>query len=109
MWPRVGARDRSAPRAVSEGALVEAVALSAGYNGSSVVRGLDVTVMPGEVVALLGPNGAGKTTTLLTLCGALPAISGAVFFRGAATTAGLHRRARRGLSFISEEGSVFLN
>jgi branched-chain amino acid transport system ATP-binding protein len=43
--------------------------LSAGYNGSTVVRDLDLEVGEGEVVALLGPNGAGKTTTLRAISG----------------------------------------
>ena len=42
-----------------------------GYGNVEVVRGLDLRVEPGEVVALLGPNGAGKTTTLLTIAGEL--------------------------------------
>jgi branched-chain amino acid transport system ATP-binding protein len=42
------------------------------------VRGLDLEVHAGEVVAILGPNGAGKTTTLLTLAGILRPISGTV-------------------------------
>ena len=50
--------------------------LDAGYDGISVVRGLNLHVDPGEVVALLGPNGAGKTTTLLTVSGLLPPIGG---------------------------------
>src|SRR6516165_8550814 len=33
------------------------------------VRGVDVEIMPGEVVALLGPNGAGKSTTIDMLLG----------------------------------------
>jgi branched-chain amino acid transport system ATP-binding protein len=89
--------------------LIEAVGLAAGYNGASVVRELDLTVMPGEVVALLGPNGAGKTTTLLTLSGALPALAGTVYLGGMPTTSRLHHRARRGLAFVTEERSVFMN
>ncbi|MGH9230993.1 MAG: ATP-binding cassette domain-containing protein, partial [Acidimicrobiales bacterium] len=50
-------------------ALVEATGLRAGYGDVEVVRGVDLRVDPGEVVALLGPNGAGKTTTLLTIAG----------------------------------------
>ena len=46
--------------------------LHAGYDGVAVVRGLNLHVEAGEVVALLGPNGAGKTTTLLTVSGLLP-------------------------------------
>ena len=43
--------------------------LDTGYDGVAVVRGLDLHVDAGEVVALLGPNGAGKTTTLMTVSG----------------------------------------
>ena len=43
--------------------------LTAGYDRAAVVRGLDLTVGRGEVVALLGANGAGKTTTLRVISG----------------------------------------
>ena len=74
----------------------------------AVVRGLDLRVEPGEVVALIGPNGAGKTTTLLTLSGELPPIAGEVRFNGEVTQAPLFKRARRGLGFVTEERSVFM-
>ncbi|MCX6526982.1 MAG: ATP-binding cassette domain-containing protein, partial [Actinobacteria bacterium] len=58
--------------------LLEINDLNTGYNGVSVVRGLNLHVNAGEVVALLGPNGAGKTTTLLTTSGLVPIISGEI-------------------------------
>ncbi|TQM79729.1 ABC-2 type transport system ATP-binding protein [Saccharothrix saharensis] len=39
------------------------------YGSTDVLKGVDLTVGPGEVVALLGPNGAGKTTTIEILEG----------------------------------------
>jgi ABC-2 type transport system ATP-binding protein len=42
------------------------------------VRGVDISIAPGETVALLGPNGAGKSTTIDMLLGLLPPDSGAV-------------------------------
>ena len=39
------------------------------YGSTDVLKGVDLTVAPGEVVALLGPNGAGKTTTIEILEG----------------------------------------
>ena len=82
--------------------------ITMGYGvGQPVVENLDLDVRPGEVVALLGPNGAGKTTTMLALAGELPLISGEIRIGGDLTTAPLHVRARNGLSFVTEERSVF--
>jgi branched-chain amino acid transport system ATP-binding protein len=89
-------------------ALVEARGLDAGYGGVPAVRGLDLRVGSGEIVALLGPNGAGKTTTLLTLAGALKPISGTICIEGRPTTSSLHRRAKLGVSIVTEERSVFM-
>jgi branched-chain amino acid transport system ATP-binding protein len=89
-------------------ALIQAAGLSAGYDGQPVVRDLNLEVHPGEVVALFGPNGAGKTTTLLTLAGELPAIEGTVHMDGTPAPPSLHLRARNGVSFVTEERSVFM-
>jgi ABC-2 type transport system ATP-binding protein len=49
--------------------LVELAGLEKSFGLVHAVRGIDLTVAPGEVVALLGPNGAGKSTTLDMLLG----------------------------------------
>ncbi|GAA0634456.1 ABC transporter ATP-binding protein [Sporichthya brevicatena] len=89
-------------------AVLEAHDLAAGYGSTVVVRDLNLTVSPGEVVALLGPNGAGKTTTLMTLAGAQAPLRGEVRVDGVATTAPLHRRARSGLGLVTETRSVLM-
>jgi ABC-type branched-subunit amino acid transport system ATPase component len=75
----------------------------------SVVAVSDVSfdIGPG-ITGLLGPNGAGKTTTLLTVAGDLPAIGGEVRVDGKPSRAPLHRRARGGMAFVTEERSVFM-
>lgn len=80
--------------------------LSAGYVGQPVIRDVSLSVRPGEVVCLLGANGAGKTTTMLALAGLLPAMAGSIEMLGSSAPAPLHRRARRGLSFVTEERSI---
>lgn len=87
--------------------LVSMQDVSAGYSGVVIVRGLNLTVEPGEVVALLGPNGAGKTTTLLTIAGYLPAIGGSVETLGEATPKQPSALARRGLAYVPEERGLF--
>lgn len=82
--------------------------LSSGYSGVPVVRGLNLHVDAGEVVALLGPNGAGKTTTLLTTSGLLKVLEGSVDVLGEPTTFGApHKTARRGLAHVPEDRSLF--
>jgi branched-chain amino acid transport system ATP-binding protein len=94
--------------AVGRGPAIEAAGLSAGYGPQPVIHDIDLAVHPGEVVALLGANGAGKTTTLLALAGELPLLGGEVRLDGRPTRAPLHRRARQGLTFVTEEKSVFM-
>jgi branched-chain amino acid transport system ATP-binding protein len=62
--------------------ILEVSGLRAGYGETEVLRGLDLRVGPGEVVAVLGANGAGKTTLNKVLSGVLPARAGTVRFAG---------------------------
>jgi branched-chain amino acid transport system ATP-binding protein len=88
--------------------LIQARSMSSGYHQHPVVRDLDLEVHPGEVVALLGANGAGKTTTLMTLAGQLRPLGGTVMFDGAPVRPALHRQARSGLAYVTEQRSVFM-
>jgi branched-chain amino acid transport system ATP-binding protein len=82
--------------------------LAVGYGDLPVMSGLDLEVAPGEIVALLGRNGVGKTTTLLTLAGAIPALTGEVWLHGEPASGVLHRRARSGVGLLTEERCVFM-
>ena len=82
--------------------------MSVGYGPDPVVHELDLVVRSGEVVALLGANGAGKTTTVRAVSGELRPSAGEVWFRGARTTAPVHRRVKQGLRLITEERSVLM-
>ncbi|MVO90021.1 ATP-binding cassette domain-containing protein [Streptomyces sp. p1417] len=69
------------------------------------VRGIDLSVSPGEILGFLGPNGAGKTTTLRMLTTLLPPTG------GAATVAGFDLRAdpaavRRRIGYVAQSGGV---
>jgi branched-chain amino acid transport system ATP-binding protein len=88
--------------------LIEAKDVSAGYGKMPVIRGLDLHVDAGEVVALIGANGVGKTTTLLTLAGELTPMEGEVHFLGEPTRAPMHARCRNGLGYLTEERSVIM-
>jgi branched-chain amino acid transport system ATP-binding protein len=90
--------------------LIDVKGLHAGYGGIAVVRDLDLTVGPGEVVALLGPNGAGKTTTLLTLSGLLTPLQGTVEVLGEPVLGTKpHLIPRRGLAHVAEDRSLFFD
>ena len=87
--------------------LLDVTGLSTGYGKISVLRGVDLNVGAGEVVALLGPNGAGKTTLLRAVSGMLP-WSGRVHF-GGRDLAGASPRdtVKAGISHVIEGHRVF--
>src|SRR2546428_9752125 len=90
--------------------MLEISALRGGYGALEVLRGIDLSLQPGEIVALLGSNGAGKSTLNNTVCGLFPAFSGRVCFDGTDIT-----RAKQtaivaaGLSHLPEGRRVFPN
>src|SRR3989440_8780808 len=87
--------------------LLDVAGLSSGYGKIGVLRGVDLTVGVGEVVALLGPNGAGKTTLLRAISGLLPS-SGSVRFAGRDLAGASPRETvKAGLAHVIEGHRVF--
>ena len=83
-------------------------AVTAGYGGAPVTRGVELKVNEGEIVSLLGANGAGKTTTLRTIAGMIRPVAGRILFEGR-DLAGLSAtvRTRMGISHVPEGRGVF--
>jgi branched-chain amino acid transport system ATP-binding protein len=90
--------------------IVELRGVRAGYDGIDVLRGVDLVVAPGQVVAILGPNGAGKSTTLKVLAALHPVSAGDVIVAGRRINgARPDDLARRGLCLIPEGRGIFPN
>ena len=79
--------------------MLEVSGLRAGYDGVEVLRGIDLSVGAGEIVAVLGSNGVGKTTLNKVLSGVLDAQAGEVRFDG-------HRLTGRSAAAIVEAGLI---
>ena len=84
--------------------------LRAGYGTTEILRGIDLVVRNGEIVAVLGSNGAGKSTLNRTISGVVRPWSGAVRFAGAA----IEREppasiVARGLIHVPEGRRIFPN
>ena len=93
---------------VSNGFLLATDNLVKQYKGRRVVNQVSVNVGAGEIVGLLGPNGAGKTTTFNMVVGVVKPDQGVVTYQGRKiTTLPMHKRARRGIGYLTQVPSVF--
>jgi branched-chain amino acid transport system ATP-binding protein len=84
--------------------------LRAGYGATEILRGVDLVVGHGEIVAVLGSNGAGKSTLNLTISGVLRPWTGSIRFDDAAIER--ERPAAivaRGLIHVPEGRRIFPN
>jgi branched-chain amino acid transport system ATP-binding protein len=78
------------------------------YGNIQALRGVDLDVNAGEVVALIGANGAGKSTLMMTICGSPHARRGSVTFDGAdITQMPTHEIARMRISQSPEGRRIF--
>jgi len=88
--------------------LLEISGLKVAYGGIHAIKGIDLHVASGELVALIGSNGAGKTTTLKTLAGLLHPADGKIHYDGKSLhNVEAHRRASMGIALVPEGRGVF--
>lgn len=89
-------------------ALLQLSAVETYIGGSRILRGVDLAIAPGEVVALMGRNGVGKTTTLRSITGTLPIRSGQIRFGGERIDAkSPDERARAGIGYVPQGRDIF--
>jgi heme ABC exporter ATP-binding subunit CcmA len=90
----------------AEPAVLEGRGLVKRFGASSVLRGIDVAVAPGQVLVVLGENGSGKTTLLRIMAGLVRPTSGQVHFQGQpfrSSDVGI----RRQLGFLSHRSHMY--
>lgn len=54
------------------------------YGNIDALKGISLTVYPGEIVTIIGANGAGKSTALMSICGVVPLKEGQIYYNGLA-------------------------
>ena len=88
--------------------LLELAGLVARYAAAPVLKGLNLAVEEGEIVALLGANGAGKSTTLRSISGLVPNLTGHLSFAGQSLIGmGPEAIVRLGIAHVPEGRRVF--
>ncbi len=83
---------------------ISAAAVTKSYGGAQALRGVSLSIAPGEVHGLVGANGAGKSTLIKILAGLTAPDSGEITVDGQAAVIGSpHRANELGMSFIHQE------
>ena len=82
--------------------------LHVAYGGIHALKGIDLHLAQGELVALIGSNGAGKTTLLKTLAGLLHPSAGKIYYAGESLQhCAAHQRVHKGMALVPEGRGVF--
>jgi branched-chain amino acid transport system ATP-binding protein len=99
----------SQPRAARE-LLLDVTGLKVSYGSITALKGVELSVGKGEVVALIGANGAGKTSTLRAVSGMLKPAAGKIVLNGVDITGHkAHTLVPRGMAHAPEGRGIFPN
>ncbi len=86
--------------------MIELKELRAGYPGRTVLEGVTLSFLPGQVLALVGPNGSGKSTLLRTALGLLPRQGGEILVDGEALETLTPRQLARRAAYLAQSRPV---
>jgi len=105
---------RGEGKAISTEPILRATGMVAGYGELTILRGVDLVVQRGAIVAVIGPNGAGKSTLLKAVYGIVRPSSGTVLFDGGEGPVDVTGRdpselTRLGLNYVPQLDNVFPN
>lgn len=98
----------SADTAAGTSSVLTLTTVETDIGGSRILRGVNLVVNAGEVVALMGRNGVGKTTTLRSITGVLPVRAGEIRFDGRVINRlSMDERARSGIGYVPQGRDIF--
>ncbi|MEO8431370.1 MAG: ABC transporter ATP-binding protein [Acidobacteriota bacterium] len=90
--------------------VLEVVDLRVSYGAIEALKGVTLSLRPGEIVTLIGANGAGKSTTLRAIMGLVPSNSGTIRYQGAPVgSRATFQLVRQGLVLVPEGRAIFAN
>jgi urea transport system ATP-binding protein len=90
--------------------MLELSNIAVSYDGSRILRGVNLTVSDRNLVCLMGRNGVGKTTTLKSIMGLVRAVAGTIKLDGTdLTNLRPEQRARHGLAYVPQGRDIFPN
>ena len=88
--------------------MLEARGMVGGYGGADILKGVDIAVEAGEIVAIVGPNGAGKSTAMKAVFGLVRLREGEVRFRGEDIgRCQPDELVRKGMAYVPQERNIF--
>jgi branched-chain amino acid transport system ATP-binding protein len=87
--------------------MLEVSDLHVSYGQVDAVRGIGLSLEPGQIVSVIGPNGAGKTTMLAAVMGLLPCTGGLRFEGEDLQALDVEARVERGMCLVPEKRELF--